>query len=79
MTIGGRGTVRVITGNGPESHVGDFATEEEADKWIATKSKDWPSKLAQMIPLCMICPDVKGRVGLSSLRAPSLSKSKSDV
>ena len=40
----GRWTVRVITGYGPESHVGDFSTEAEADKWIATKSKDWPSE-----------------------------------
>jgi hypothetical protein len=44
MIKDGRWTVRVITGSGPESHIGDFATEAEADKWIATKSKDWPSK-----------------------------------
>jgi hypothetical protein len=37
----GRWTVRIITGRGPDSHVGDFATEEEAQRWISTKSTDW--------------------------------------
>jgi hypothetical protein len=42
MIKNGRWAVRVITGNGPDSQIGDFATEREADKWIAAKSKDWP-------------------------------------
>ena len=36
--------VAVATGHGPESHIGDFLTEEEAQRWIVTKSKYWPSK-----------------------------------
>jgi hypothetical protein len=42
----GSGTwfVAVATGHGPESHIGDFLTEEEAQRWIVTKSKYWPSK-----------------------------------
>ena len=44
MNKDGRWSVRVITGCGPDSHIGDFATEEEADNWIAAKSKDWPGK-----------------------------------
>lgn len=40
-TKGGRWTVRIFTGRGPDSHVGDFATEEEAKHWISTRSKDW--------------------------------------
>jgi hypothetical protein len=36
--------VAVVTGNGPESHIGDFLTEEEARRWIVTKSKYWPNK-----------------------------------
>jgi hypothetical protein len=36
--------VAVTTGHGPESHIGDFLTEEEARRWIVTKSKYWPSK-----------------------------------
>jgi hypothetical protein len=36
--------VSVKTGNGPDSHIGDFATEAEAKDWILTKSKYWPSK-----------------------------------
>jgi hypothetical protein len=42
MTKSGRWFVSVITGYGPDSHVGDFATEKEAQHWISTKSKDWP-------------------------------------
>jgi hypothetical protein len=34
--------VAVTTGYGPESHIGDFPTEKEAQRWISTKSKDWP-------------------------------------
>jgi hypothetical protein len=33
----------VVTGHGPKSHIGDFPTEEEAQRWIATKSKYWPT------------------------------------
>jgi hypothetical protein len=36
--------VAVTTGFGPESHIGDFPTEEKAQQWILTKSKYWPSK-----------------------------------
>jgi hypothetical protein len=42
MIKDGRWTVAVTAGYGPASHVGDFATEEEAQRWISTKSKDWP-------------------------------------
>src|SRR5579871_743702 len=42
MIKDGRWTVAVSTGYGPESHVGNFATEEEANRWIATESKNWP-------------------------------------
>jgi hypothetical protein len=41
MIKDGRWTVRIITGHGPDSHTGDFATEEAAQRWISTKSKDW--------------------------------------
>jgi hypothetical protein len=34
--------VAVTTGHGPESHIGDFSTEKEAERWISAKSKDWP-------------------------------------
>jgi hypothetical protein len=36
--------VAIATGHGPESHIGDFPTEEEARRWIVTKSKYWPTK-----------------------------------
>jgi hypothetical protein len=36
--------VAVTTGHGPESHIGDFPTKEEAQLWISTKSKYWPGK-----------------------------------
>ena len=42
MIKDGRWTVAATTGYGPASHVGDFAAEEEAQRWISTKSKDWP-------------------------------------
>jgi hypothetical protein len=42
MIKDGRWTVAVKTGYGPVSHVGNFATEEEANRWIATDSKNWP-------------------------------------
>ena len=41
MIKDGRWTVAVSTGYGPVSHVGNFATEEEANRWIATDSKNW--------------------------------------
>jgi hypothetical protein len=44
MVRGGRWFVAVATGNGPDSHIGDFATEAEAKDWIVTKSKYWPRK-----------------------------------
>lgn len=40
----GRWFVAVKTGVGPDSHIGDFATEAEANDWISTKSKYWPGK-----------------------------------
>jgi hypothetical protein len=40
MNKTGRWFVAVMTGNGPDSHVGVFSTE--ARQWIMTKSKDWP-------------------------------------
>jgi hypothetical protein len=44
MTKGGRWFVAVKTGVGPDSHIGDFATEAEAKDWISTKAKYWPRK-----------------------------------
>jgi hypothetical protein len=44
MVKRGRWFVAVKTGNGTDSHVGDFETEAEAKQWISTKSKYWPSK-----------------------------------
>jgi hypothetical protein len=32
------------TGNGPDSRIGDFDTEADAERWIATKAKYWPGK-----------------------------------
>jgi hypothetical protein len=43
MIKDGRWSVAVNTGNGAISHVGNFATEEEANRWIATESKNWPN------------------------------------
>jgi hypothetical protein len=42
MIKNGRWTVAVAMGYGPASYVGDFATEEEAQRWISANSKDWP-------------------------------------
>jgi hypothetical protein len=42
MIKDGRWTVAIRTGYGPVSHVGNFATEEEANRWIAIDSKNWP-------------------------------------
>jgi len=36
--------VSVKTGNGPDSHIGDFETEAEAKAWISTKAKYWPGR-----------------------------------
>jgi hypothetical protein len=44
MIKSGRWFVSVVTGNGPDSHVGDFETEAEAKHWILTKSEYWPGK-----------------------------------
>ena len=44
MIKSGRWFVAVETGVGPDSHIGDFATEAEARDWILTKSKYWPGK-----------------------------------
>jgi hypothetical protein len=44
MNSSGTWFVAVATGHRPESRIGDFLTEEEAQLWISTKSKDWPSK-----------------------------------
>lgn len=42
MIAAGRWFVAVATGNGPDSHIGDFETEAQARDWIAKKSKHWP-------------------------------------
>ena len=42
MGTSGRWFVSVQTGQGPNSHIGDFETESEAERWIATKAKYWP-------------------------------------
>ena len=44
MSTSGRWFVSVQTGKGPNSHIGDFETELEAERWISTKAKYWPSK-----------------------------------
>ena len=44
MIKSGRWFVAVKTGNGPDSHIGDFETEADARDWISTKSKYWPKK-----------------------------------
>ena len=44
ITKSGRWFVAVTTGNGPDSHIGDFETEAQARHWIATKSKYGPGK-----------------------------------
>jgi hypothetical protein len=44
MVKTGRWFVAVKTGNGPDSHIGDFATEAEAMSWISAKSRYWPGK-----------------------------------
>lgn len=40
----GTWTVVVVTGNGPDSHVGDFDTKKEAADWIAANSEGWPAR-----------------------------------
>jgi hypothetical protein len=44
MTRDGRWFVSVVTGNGPDSHIGDFGIKAEAENWILTKAKYWPGK-----------------------------------
>jgi hypothetical protein len=44
MIKSGHWFAAVTTGNGPDSHIGDFETEAEAKSWILTKSKYWPGK-----------------------------------
>jgi hypothetical protein len=44
MLKSGHWFVSVVTGNGPDSHIGDFATEADAKNWILNKSRYWPSK-----------------------------------
>jgi len=43
-TKDGRWFVAVKTGNGPDSHIGDFDTQADAERWIATKAKYWPGR-----------------------------------
>jgi hypothetical protein len=45
MIKDGRWTVVVVTGRGPDSHVGNFATEEEAQRWIKNESAAWLKKI----------------------------------
>jgi hypothetical protein len=42
MMKNGRWTVIITYAYGLASYVGDFATEEEANRWISTNSKNWP-------------------------------------
>jgi hypothetical protein len=44
MNKSGTWFVSVTTGYGPDSHIGDFATEKDAQDWISTKSQYWPGK-----------------------------------
>jgi hypothetical protein len=44
MLESGRWFVSVVTGNGPDSHIGDFAAEAEALDWISEKARYWPAK-----------------------------------
>jgi hypothetical protein len=44
ITKSGRWFVAVKTGNGPDSHIGDFETKADAEVWISTQSKYWPGK-----------------------------------
>lgn len=46
LMTSGRWFVSVTTGYGPDSHVGDFATDKDAKDWISTKSRYWPGKPA---------------------------------
>ena len=47
MIKSGRWFVAVKTGNGPDSHIGDFDNEAEARRWISIKAKYWPGKADQ--------------------------------
>jgi hypothetical protein len=50
ITKSGRWFVAVVTGNGPNSHIGDFDTEEQAKEWIETKARFWPGGPAKSEP-----------------------------
>jgi hypothetical protein len=43
MIKSGRWFVSVKTGNGPDSHIGDFETEAEAKDWILTSALKYPT------------------------------------
>lgn len=45
MTKNGRWTVAIMDAPGPQTHIGDFATEEEAQRWITKDSAAWLKKL----------------------------------
>jgi hypothetical protein len=51
MIKDGRWTVRVKTGYGPDSHIGDFATEEEAQRWI-----DRPNRKTGLLSRAKVTP-----------------------
>jgi hypothetical protein len=64
MIKDGRWTVAVKTGYGPVSHVGNFVTEEEANRWIATDSKNWsPADKASDPPNALGTPTRSQRCG----------------
>jgi hypothetical protein len=44
MNKSGSWFVSVTTGYGPDSHIGDFPTEKDAQHWISTRSKYWPGE-----------------------------------
>jgi hypothetical protein len=43
--------VAVVTGNGPDSHIGDFASKTDAENWIRTKSQYWPTGPGSLVSL----------------------------
>jgi hypothetical protein len=61
MYRNGRWFVSVVTGCGPDSHVGEFATEREAQSWILTKSKDWGGGVRVSPPLTDIAAETSDR------------------
>ena len=70
MIKDGRWTVAVSTGYGPVSRVGNFATEEEANRWIATDSKNWtqPADKPKCPPNALGTP-TRSPIRLSTLRS----------